>query len=195
MAGSPEVLIVQPGLLRVVLVSAGLILSALLLTCWAAGVVFLAGMVGFMLVRIGLILAALGVAAIAVYLLLLLYTLTLRIEVGPERLKLRLPRMRGHLALPGLIRAELPYDAIASVQRRAEIFSGFGGARVQHAFSLVTRDSGRIPLGFTIENAAFQYPFDRVADAIAARAACPNIESKAVRVGSILGAMIHGMPE
>jgi hypothetical protein len=195
MAGSPEVLIVQPGLLRVVLVSAGLILSALLLTCWAAGVVFLAGMVGFMLVRIGLILAALGVAAIAVYLLLLLYTLTLRIEVGPERLKLRLPRMRGHLALPGLIRAELPYDAIASVQRRAEIFSGFGGARVQHAFSLVTRDSGRIPLGFMIENAAFQYPFDRVADAIAARAACPNIESKAVRVGSILGAMIHGMPE
>jgi hypothetical protein len=194
MAGPPEVLVVQPGRLRVILVSAGLILSALLLMCWAAGVVFLAGVVDFMLVRIGLILVAFATAAIAVYLLLLLYTLALRIEVGPERLKLRLPHMRGHLALPGLIRAELPYEAIASVQHRAEIFSSFGGARVQHAFSLVTRDDGRLPLGFMIENAAFQYPFDRIAKTIAARAACPEIESRAVRIGSILGAMIHGTP-
>ena len=195
MAEAPEALVIQPGRLRVVLVSAGLILSALLLLCWAAGVVLLAGEIDFILVRIGLILVALGVAAIAVYLLLLLYTLALRIELGPERLKLRLPRMRGHLALPGLIRAELPYKAIASVQHRVEIFSSFGGTRVQHAFSLVTRDNGRLPLGFIVENAALQYPFGRVADAIAARAVCPKIERGAVRVGSIFGAMIHGTPE
>jgi hypothetical protein len=194
MAAAPEVLVVKPGLLRVVLVSAGLILSALLLLFWAAGVVLLAGMIDFILVQIGLILVALGAAAIAVYLLLLLHTLALRIELNPERLKLRLPRMRGHLALPGLIHAELPYEAIASVQRRAEIFSSFGGTKVQYAFSLITRDDGRLPLGFMIENAAFQYPFDRVVKMIATRAACPEIESRAVRVGSILGAMIHGTP-
>jgi hypothetical protein len=176
-------------------VSASLILSALLLMCWAVGVVLLAGMIDFMPVRIGLILVASGVVAIAAYLLLLLQTLALRIELGPERLKLRLPRMRGHLPLPGLIRAELPYEAIASVQHRAEIFPSFGGTRLQHAFSLVTRDSGRLPLGFIIENAAYQYPFGRVADTIAARAACPKIESRAAHVGSIWGAMIHGMPE
>jgi len=195
MAERPQLLVVRPGRLRVVLVSAGLILSALLLLCWTAGVVLLAGEIDFILIQIGLILVALGVAAIAVYLLLLLYTLALRIELGPERLKLRLPRMRGHLALPGLIRAELPYTAIASVQRRAEIFSSFGGARVQHAFSLVTRDDGRLPLGFIVANAALQYPLDSVADAIAARAVCPNVERGAIRVGSIFGAMIHGMPE
>jgi hypothetical protein len=193
MAG-PEALVVRPGRLRIVLVSAGLILCTLLLLCWAAGVVLLAGIIDFTLVRIGLILVALCVATIAVYLLLLLYTLALRIELGPERLKLRLPRMRGHLPLPGLIRAELPYAAIASVQRRAEIFSGFGGARIQHAFSLVTRDNGRLTLGFMIQGAAFQYPFDRVAKMIAARAVCPEIESRAVHIGGALGAMIHGTP-
>ncbi len=194
MAEPPEALVVRPGRLRIVLVSAGLILCTLLLLCWGAGVVLLADIVDFRLVRIGLILAALCVATIAIYLLLLLYTLALRIELGPERLKLRLPRMRGHLPLPGLVHAELPYEAIASVQRRTEIFSGFGGTRVQRAFSLVTRDDGRLPLGFMVENAAFQYPFDRVAKMIAARAACPEIECRVVRVGGILGAMIHGTP-
>jgi len=195
MAETIKPLVVQPGRLRVVLVSAGLILCAVLLLGWAAGAIFVAGRIDLTLARIILILWALGVAAIAVYLLLLLNTLALRNELGVERLKLRLPRMRGYLPLPGLIRAELPYSAIASVQHRVEIFSTFGGGRVQRAFSLVTRDSGRIPLGFMIESAAFQYPFDRVADAIATRAACPNIESKPARIGSILGAMIRGVPE
>jgi hypothetical protein len=195
MAGTPEVLIVQPRRLRVVLVSTGLILSAVVLLGWAAGAIFVASTVDFILARIVLILWALGVMAIATYLLLLLNTLALRIELGPERLKLRLPRMRGHLPLPGLIRAELPYEAIASVQHRAEIFSSFGRAGVQHAFSIVTRDSGRLTLGFIVENAAFQYPFGRLADAIAARAACPKVERGPVHVGSIFGAMIHGTPE
>ncbi len=96
MAGTPEVLIVQPRRLRVVLVSTGLILSAVVLLGWAAGAIFVASTVDFILARIVLILWALGVMAIATYLLLLLNTLALRIELGPERLKLRLPRMRGH---------------------------------------------------------------------------------------------------
>jgi hypothetical protein len=195
MTETAELLVIKPGRPRVVLVSAGLILCALVLLGWAAGAIFAAGSVDFILARTVVILWAFGVAAVAVYLLLLLNTLALRIELGPERLKLRLPRMRGHLPLPGLIRAELPYAAIASVQHRVEIFSAFGGDRIQRAFSLVTRDSGRMPLGFMVDGAAFQYPFDRVADAIAARAACPKIESRAVRAGSILGAMLHGMPE
>ena len=195
MAETTESFVVQPGRSRVVLVGAGLILLAVLLLGWAAGAIFAASWIDFVLAQVVVILWALGVAAIAVYLLLLLNTLALRIEIGPERLKVRLPQMRGHLPLPGLIRAELPYEAIASVQHRVEIFSTFGRGRVQRAFSLVTRDSGRIPLGFMIESAAFQYPFDRVADAIATRAVCPNIERGAVRVGSVLRAMTRGVPE
>jgi hypothetical protein len=195
MAETTDSFVVQPGRSRVVLVGAGLILLAVLLLGWAAGAIFAASWIDFVLAQVVVILWALGVAAIAVYLLLLLNTLALRIEIGPERLKVRLPHMRGHLPLPGLIRAELPYEAIASVQHRVEVFTTFGGGRIQRAFSLVTRDNGRLPLGFMIDNAAFQYPFDRVADAIATRAACPNIESGTVRVGSILGAMIHGMPK
>jgi hypothetical protein len=195
MTETTEVLVIQPGHLRVVLVGTGLILCTVVLLGWAAAAIFAAGGTDFIPARIILVLWALGVVAIGIYLLLLLNTLALRIELGPERLKLRLPRMRGHLPLPGLIRAELPFESIASVQHRAEIFSSFGSPKVQHAFSLVTRDSGRLPLGFIVENAAFQYPFGRLADAIAARAACPKVERGPVHVGSILRAMIHGTPE
>ena len=67
MAEMTEVLVVQPGRLRVVLVSTGLILSALLLLGWAAGAVFVASKVDFILARIILVLWALGVVAIGIF--------------------------------------------------------------------------------------------------------------------------------
>lgn len=44
-------------------------------------------------------------------------------------------------------RAQLPYDAIASVDCREEVYVSYGLVTVQHAFSLVTRDGVRLPLG------------------------------------------------
>jgi hypothetical protein len=191
-AESEETLIVRPGRLRLVLVSIGLVVCAALMLWWAVAVCILAYVVGSIGGWIVLIPVALACVAVAAFLLLCLNAMALRIEVGRERLKLRVPRLRGHLPLLGLVRAELPYDAIASVQYRIEVY---GAGRRQHAFSLVTRDGDRIPLGAIIEGAPFQYPFGRASALIAERANCPLVTRGAVHIGSVFHAMLHGAPD
>jgi hypothetical protein len=190
-----ETFVVQPGRLRLVLVSAGLVLCALLMVAWAAAACIAAYANDRVAVWIGLAAVAVFCLAVAVYLLLCLNAMALRIELGPRRMKLRLPRLRGHLPLPGLIRADLPYDAVASVQHRVEFYGGEASGRRQHAFSLVTRDGDRFLLGFMVEGAPFQYPLGRTATLIAERAGCPAITRGAVRIGGVLHAMLHGAPD
>jgi hypothetical protein len=187
-----ETFVVRPGLLRVVLLS-------VLLVAGATVFIFLAAVAGLIdvsgfLARGALLLLALFLAALAVYFLLALSTNAQRIEVGPERLKLRLPRTRGPLPLLGLIRAQLPYDAIASVERREEVYVSFGLVTVQHAFSLITRDGARLPLGVMAGNWGYQLPFDQAAQKIAERAGCSVIDRGAVRVGGVLRAMARDVP-
>jgi len=66
---------------------------------------------------------------------------------------------------------------------------------VQRAYSLVTRDGERLPLGYVVEGEAFQYPFEQAAAMIAERAACSFIERGAVRAGTVYHAMMHGTPD
>jgi hypothetical protein len=191
-ADSGEAFVVRPGRLRLVLVSIGLMLCAALMLGWAAAACILAFLIDSVIGWIVLVPIALLCGAVAAFLLLCLNMMAFRVEVGRERLNLRLPRLRGHLPLPGLIRAELPYDVIASVQYRIEVY---GGGRRQHAFSLVTRDGERIPLGVIIEGAPFQYPLGRAAAMIAEHAACPVITRGTVHIGSVVHAMLHGVPD
>lgn len=195
MAEDHEAFVVRPGRPRLVLVSFGLVLCAALMLAWAAAACITASFIDRAAAWIGLIPVALLCVVIAVYLLLCLNAMAFRIELGRERLKLRLPRLRGHLPLPGLIRAELPYEAVASVQYRIEYYGGAGSGRRQHAFSLVTRDGDRFPLGFIIEGAPFQYPLGQTAALIAERAGCPLIARGAVHIGGVLRAMLHGGPD
>jgi hypothetical protein len=187
-----ETFVVRSGLLRVVLLSVLLVAGAtvFLFLAAVAGVIDVSGF----LTRGALLLLALFLAALAVYFLLALSTNALRIEVGPELLTLRLPRARGPLPLLGLIRAQLPYDAIASVERREEVYVSFGLVTVQHAFSLVTRDGARLPLGVMAENWGYQLPFDQAAQKIAERAGCSVIDRGAVRVGGVFHAMARDLP-
>ncbi len=191
-ADSGETFIVRPGRLRLVLVSIGLVLCAALMLWWAVAACISAYFMARAIGWIVLVPIALACVAVAAFLLLCLNAMAFRIEVGRERLKLRVPRLRGHLPLPGLIRAELPYAVIASVQYRVEVY---GTRRRQHAFSLVTRDGDRIPLGVIIEGAPFQYPLGRACALIAERAGCPLTTRGAVHIGSVLHAMIHGAPD
>jgi hypothetical protein len=188
-AESNDTFVVRPARLRLVLVSAGLLLCAALMLWWAAAACVLAHLIDRAIGWIVLVPIALACVAVAAFLLLCLNAMALRIEVGRERLILRVPRLRGHLPLPGLIRAELPYNVIASVQYRIEVY---GAGRRQHAFSLVTRDGDRISLGVIIEDAPFQYPLARASALIAERAGCPLITRGAVHIGGVLHAMLHG---
>lgn len=191
-AESGGTFIVRPGRLRLVLVSIGLVLCAALMLWWAVAACILAYFMASAIGWIVLVPIALSCVAVTAFLLLCLNAMALRIEVGRERLKLRVPRLRGHLPLPGLIRAELPYHVIASVQYRIEVY---GAGRRQHAFSLVTRNGDRIPLGVIIEGAPFQYPLAKASALIAERAGCPLITRGAVHIGSVLHAMTNGAPD
>lgn len=194
MAEPAEAFVVQPSRARIALVGIGLSVMAAVFLLMAVGAVVLAVWIGGTLALVVLPLLALVLLAIAAYLALLLSSLALRIEVGPHSLKMRLPPMRGPLPLLPLIRAELPYTDVVSVERRAEIYSSFGLVTVQHAFSLVTRDGRRLALGVMAERIGHQYPIDRVAEMIAVRAGCPGIDRGAVRVGGVLRAMIDDVP-
>ena len=143
--GERETFVLPPATVRVVLVSAGLVFCS---------AVFLAMTANCAMIKVDSAIArfALMLAGLVAYLLLLLRTNIIRIELTPLRPKLRLPRVGGPLRLLGTIRADIPYTDIASVDTREEVYISFGLAIVQHAYSIVTRDGVRVLLGVMTEN-------------------------------------------
>src|SRR5580693_4671192 len=166
MADDHATFILRPGLWRVFFLWVTLLLCAALFVAMAAILAFIN--VDSLAARLALWLVALGLVALAAYFLLSLRMSIIRIEVGPERLKLRMPRMRGPMAVFGTIRMELPYSAIAAVESREEVYDSFGLVTVQRAYSIVTRDGARFPLGVMAENLGWQMRFDQAAARIAA---------------------------
>ena len=114
--------------------------------------------------------AALGLAAMALYFLLLAAALTMRVEVAPDALRLRIPRWQSVLPWFPWIRAGIPYADIAAVETRDEVYSSFGLTSVQTAYSIATKAGRRIVLGFTSPLATWNYPFDEAAARIARNA-------------------------
>ena len=192
MPDEQETYVLRPGRACIVLLTIGLVFCGAVFYFMAA--VCLAIPVDNVLARFALTLLALFLAALATYFLLLLRTTIIRIEVGPERLKLRLPRVRGPLPLLSTIRADLPYGDIVSVEHREEAYVSFGLVTVQRVFSIVTRDGVRIVLGVMAENWGAQMPYDQAAARIAARAHVTVADRGTVRVGGVIRAMIHDVP-
>jgi len=192
MTMNQETLVVRLSPLRIAMTGIGLVLCALVFLSLAA----LAAMIDVSppLLRAALLLGSLILVGLALLMLLFLTATVFRIEVAPDKVRLRLPRTRGPIPLPGVIRAELPYSAIAAVERREEIYASFGVVTVQTAFSLMTRDGVRFPLGVMAENWGLQLPCDKAADLIAARAGGAVFDHGAVRVGGIVRAVVHDVP-
>src|ERR1700686_1738265 len=88
MDSDDSTLVLRPGLLRLLLLSITLVFCACIFLFMAA--VAVAIKVDSLIVRSALFLVALVLVALAVYLLLLLRTTIIRVEVGPRRLKLRM---------------------------------------------------------------------------------------------------------
>src|SRR5690606_38993213 len=87
----------------------------------------------------GTLFAALGALVLATMACLCVFafsTLLRRIELGPQAVFLRLPRSRGAMPLPSLVRARIGYSDIVSVDSRDEIYSTFGLPTVQTVYSV-----------------------------------------------------------
>lgn len=130
------------------------------------------------------------------YFLLLLSTLFLRIELGPQAVRLRVPRWRGAV-LPWFpwITTEIPYDQVSAVDTRDEVNSSFGILMVQTAYSLLTKTGRRIVFGYTSPLSGWNYPFERAARAIADRAGVSLKDRGAVWCGGITPSIVRGLPD
>lgn len=176
----------------------GLIVCACVLFGMAAFAVWISGFASIRIDSIALRLAcwigALLLVLIAIYLLLLLRMTTIRIEVGPQQVSMRLPRTRGPLPVLGLIRADLPYSAITAVETRQEVYVSFGLTTIQHAYSIVTHGGERLLLGVMAENWGMQLPFDKAAALIASCVGKVVVDRGAVRVGGVIRVMLRDVP-
>jgi hypothetical protein len=181
-AGPWRILLLAP-----LLVIAGLVFLSLALVMLYVDVANVAG-------RLALWGAALGLAALAIYFLLLAAALAMRVEVAPDALRLRLPRWQSVLPWFPWIRAAIPYAEIAAVETRDEVYSSFGLTSVQTVYSIASKAGRRIVLGFTSPLATWNYPFDEAAARIARKAGIAVTDRGAVEVGGIIRSIIKGTP-
>ncbi len=70
----------------------------------------------------------------------------LRIDIGKQVVRLRLPRRRGHVRLPA-IEATVPLAAISAIETRAEAFVQLGYASIQQSWRIRLTDGRTIDLG------------------------------------------------
>lgn len=188
----PETLLVRVGPLKAVLLIFVLVFSALVFLFMSA--VAVAIDVHNLFGRAALLLVGLALLALAIYFLLLTVTARNRVEVLPDRVRLRIADNRGPLSLPWMIRDEIPYGAVQSIETREEVYSTFGLVTILRVFNLVKRDGARLPLGAMAENWGPQMPFDKAAALIAQRAGSAVVDKGTVRVGGVLQAMVKGAP-
>jgi len=188
-----DTFLVKPGRLRVFVQTVGLVFPAGVFLALAVVPATVFGVEGG-LAQAALLLFAVAMVALATFCLLFLSTNLVRIEVGPQTLKVRLPRLRGPLPLPSLIRAEIPYGDIAAVERRDEFYSSFGLVTAQDAYSLVLRDGRRIPLGVLSEHWTKPLPLDAAAERIARRAGLSVRDRGGVPVGGVVRGIVRGSP-
>jgi hypothetical protein len=190
-----DTFVVKPGPWRVAVQIAGLVFCAgVFLALAALAVLGAMREVDNGLGSAALAAAALALVALAAFTLLFLSANLVRIEVGPQTVKLRLPRLRGPMPLPSLIRAEIAYRDIAAVEHREEIYESLGLVTVQDAYSLVLRDGTRVPLGVLSEHWTKPLPLVEAAGRIAQRAGCSVRDRGAVRVGGVVRGIIHDAP-
>jgi hypothetical protein len=190
-----DTFVVKPGRGRVVIQTVGLVFCA----CVFLGLTALAILAALWEVdsaagRAALVAVAVALVALAAFCLLFLSTNWFRIEVGPQIIKLRMPRLRGPMPLPSLIRAEIPYSDIAAVGHREEVYDSFGLVSVQDAYCLVLRDGTRVPFGTLAEHRAKPLPVDAAAERIAQRAGCSVTDRGAVFVGGVVRAIVRDAP-
>jgi hypothetical protein len=194
-----ETFVLRPTAGHRIFLFAGLIFCACLFTGIAAFAVWISAFaaqiqIDSLAARLALWLVALVLLLLACYMLLLLRATIVRIEVGPRWVSLRLPHVRGPLPVLGTIRAEVPYSAIVAVETRQEVYTSFGTATIQHAYSIVIHGGIRLPLGVMADNRGMQLKFDKAAALIASRAGTAIVDRGAVRVGGVIHAMLHDVP-
>jgi cation transporter-like permease len=144
----------------------------------------------FMRIKHGLFFDAIGLAimAVAFSILMLLVVIELlasirmRVELGPDKVKMTLPSGRGPTPMLFYKSYQVPYDQVQSVETRREIYGGSLVPVLLKGARIVTKDGKSIPIGYISEtNVDPAFPFPEIAKKIAERARLPLIDRGNVR--------------
>ena len=129
-------------------------------------------------------LAVFGVAFTALMLLLLvglLHSLRAQLLLDETAVRLSLPARTGVLSILSYVRNEIPYDQIAAVETRREIYGGTLAPVLMRGARLKTKDGRAISLGYVNEaNADLAIPVPVIAAEIAKRAGVPLVDHGSV---------------
>ena len=130
-------------------------------------------------------LALLAVAFVALMFLILaelIYSIRARIELGERSLRTTLPAGRGPTPLLRYARQDIPYDGIAAVETRCEVYGGALAPVMLRGVRLLTKDGIAVPLGTLNEaNADPAFPLTEIAEEIARRAGVCVLDRGVVR--------------
>jgi hypothetical protein len=137
---------------------------------------------GVLLDTWGLIVLALGFTAIMLLLLFeLLFSLRARIVLGEKGVRLSLPVSRFGMPAFSYRRAEIPYDQIAAVETRCEIYGGSIAPVMMREARIITKDGKQHSLGWVSEaDTDPLFPIKDIAERI-----CRNCGIAAIDCGSV----------
>lgn len=122
----------------------------------------------------GLAIMAAGFTIIMVLVVFeLIFALRSRLELGETSVRFTLPA-RGGAHLLAYTKKDIPYDQIAAVETRCELYGRSIAPVFMRGVQIVTKDGAKIPLGYVNEsNVDPVFPFPTIAQQIAARAGVP----------------------
>lgn len=117
------------------------------------------------------------------------------LHLGPEVVRMVLPNWRGPMPLFPYTEVEIPYDQIAAVETRGEIYRYLIIPTLMRSVSIVRRDGERFTLGYIRENTTDPaVPFNEVAGRIAERAGVSVRRRGVVDCGNRFRVMMQDEP-
>jgi hypothetical protein len=132
---------------------------------------------------LGLAILALGFTIImALVLVELLSSLAMRVEIGDTGVNMILPNSRGPTPKLAYKRHSVPFDQIAAIETRREVYGGALTPVLMLGSRILTKDGKAIPLGYVNEaNTDPAFPYIEIAQKIAERAGVPITDKGSVR--------------
>jgi len=105
-----------------------------------------------------------------------------RVVLGEKAVRIRLPQSRGLMGLFSYKTFDLPYEEIAAVEIRREIYGGSLAPVIMKGARVCLKDGRHIRLGYINErNVDPAFPFTEIGERIAARANVPLVDVGDVR--------------
>lgn len=118
-----------------------------------------------------------------------------RINLDKEQAKFVLPNWRGPTPFFPYSECTIPYDDVAAVETRSEVYRYFVLPVIVRSASLVRKDGRRLTLGYVQEQPLDPWiPFHTIAEQVAARASVPITHRGVVDGSTGLRALIQDEP-